>query len=355
MSRAQSWHGSASRICPPRQVVLRSICAVALAIVAPSLGGCLAAHHTVSALRGEPAQKELLLDLPPVDLPAQGDHHATPQPEPFWYVWTVDAYLQGFTIEVVDGQGNLLPEAILHHVKIMTPGRRELFAPIMQRIVGAGSETRAGSLPHTFGVPVQAGDSLLVTAMVHNPDGREYPGARVRLRLRYTPGAEASRVAAVYPFFLHVTPPAAHSGYDLPPGRSERSWEASPTIGGRVIGFGGHMHRYGTELRLEDAGTGQVLWRSRIKTDADGNVLAVPRSVYRWTRGLKIEADRVYRITAVYQNPTPDTLPDAGMGTIGGAIRVNGSWPPVDRSDALYVRDRALEEGTDHHHHHSHH
>lgn len=331
-----------------RSFQLRAAMALPLALAVLPLGGCLAARHGLAKLERKPREQELTVELPPVDLPAYSTHHSAPQPEPFWVTVPVDGWLHGFSLEMVDDGGNILPLHLLHHVKLMTPGQRELFAPIMMRLVGGGSETRAGYIPHYLGYPLQAGDSLLATAMLHNPDGRDYDGVRVRVHLRYTPMVEAGSVVLVVPFFMHVTPPDAHSGYDLPPGRSERSWQARPAVKGRVLALGGHIHRYGTELRLEHAASGKVLWRGKVRTDSAGHVLSVQRNVYRWSRGVRLDPAEVYRVTAVYDNPTGDTLRDAGMGTVAGIFRPAGAWPAVSRSDSLYARDRARELGASH-------
>ena len=56
-----------------------------------------------------------------------------------------------------------------------------------------------------------------------------------------------------------------------------------------------------------------------------------------WSRGPALRSDRTYRVTAVYDNPTGDTIPNGGMGTIGGAIVVDDPWPEVDRLAAEYI------------------
>lgn len=331
---------------------------LALVLLVLPLGGCLAARHGISKLERAPEQHQLVIDLPAVDLPAAATHDTSPQPEASWTILPADGWIHGFSIEVVDHEGRPLPDAILHHVKLMTPGQRELFMPIMLRVVGAGSETRSGAIPHYLGYRIQAGDSILATAMVHNPTDRAIDGVRIRVRLHYTASAGSPAVASVYPFFLHVTPPAAHSGYDLPPGRSERSWEATPAVAGRVLAFGGHIHRYGTELRFEDVTSGRVLWRAKVRTDSAGNVVSIPRRIFKWGSGKRLDPAHTYRVTAVYDNPTGDTLRDAGMGTIAGVFRPARAWPGVSRSDSVYVLDRSREvagghgvHGSHQHHH----
>ncbi len=340
-----------------RRGQLRAVLALPLALTVLPMGGCLAARHGLAKFERKPRQQEFTVELPPVDLAASSTHDAAPQPTPIWVRVPADGWMHGFALDVVDEAGSSLPYHLLHHVKLMTPGQRELFAPIMLRLVGAGAETRAGYIPHYLGYPLQAGDSLLATAMLHNPDGRDYRGVRVRVHLRYTPLPAAGSVTPVVPFFMHVTPPVGHSGYDLPPGRSERSWESRPAVAGRVLAFGGHIHRYGTELRLEHAATGKVLWRGKVRTDSAGHVVSIQRDVYKWSRGVRLDPGEVYRVTAVYDNPTGDTLRDAGMGTVAGIFRPTRAWPAVSRNDPLYARDRAreLEAGHGHHGGHLHH
>lgn len=340
----------------PDRAVRRA--AIAGALILPlGLAGCLAATHALASLRRAAPQQEFVVELPPVDLPATAGHDGVPQPEPHWTTAPVTGWVHGFTVEVIDHRGDTVPSSVMHHVKLMQPEARELFMPIMLRLVGAGSETREARVPHSVGFPVEAGDSLLATAMLHNPTGRAHEGVRVRLRLHYTSAAHGAPPVVAYPFFLHVTPPDQHSGYDLPPGRSEKSWEARPAVAGRVLGLGGHIHRYGTELRLEEVGSGRVLWRARPRLDAQGHVMEIPRKVFVWSRGIAIHPDRRYRVTAVYDNPTGHTIPDGGMGTIGGIVAPLRSWPEVDRTDRVYLLDRARETtpSAAHHHHHGRH
>ncbi len=310
-----------------------------LALLLPGLGGCLAATHATSSLGKAPPMHELLLEMAPLDLPANEHHDDMDQPQPLFATIPRDAWMHGFSVEIVDARGDTVPSAVLHHLKLMAPDKRDLFYPYMLRLVGAGSETREANLPHYVGFPVQAGDSLLLTAMVHNPTGQSYEGVRIRLRLRYSLAPRSPSPVMFYPYFAHVTPPGESSSYDLPPGRSEWSWEVQPAIAGYILGFGGHIHRYGVAIRFEDATTGKVLWSGRVRTDEEGNVIDIDRKLIVWGRGVYIHPDRRYRVTVIYDNPTGQTLVDEGMGTLGGAFRPAQPWPKVDRSDPLYVWD----------------
>jgi hypothetical protein len=145
----------------------------------------------------------------------------------------------------------------------------------------------------------------------------------------------------VYPFYVDVMGPVGEKDFDLPPGRSEWSWEGRPAIDGRMLGIGGHVHKHAEVLRFEDVTVGSTIWEGRPVVDSVGRVVEVPVG-HLWKRGgVRVRADHVYRLTAVYDNPTGDTIPAGGMGALGG-IFVPGwgeAWPALDPTDPLYVAD----------------
>lgn len=108
-----------------------------------------------------------------------------------------------------------------------------------------------------------------------------------------------------------------------------------------VLGLSGHLHRYGVALRLEDRTTRKVLWELNPTSDSTGEVGAMPVSKFLWSLGKPLRPDHVYRLTAVYENPEPRTIPDGGMGVIGGVVLLprGTRWPSVDRRHPEYVVD----------------
>jgi hypothetical protein len=340
------------RLTPMRRDHGRSYRTLLVAIMAALIAasGCNAIRYGIPKVGA--VEADLILSLERLDLPARADHAASPQPAPLQTSIQVPGWMHGFTVEVVDVYGDTLPSAILHHVKVLMPSRRELFMPISLRLAGAGSETRTARVPSTMGVPFAAGDSLLVTAMVHNPTDNDLEGVRIRVRLHYTAAPARRQPDAVYPFFLHVTSPDGPSDYDLPPGYSERSWAARPGVEGHIVALGGHLHRYGVTLRLENLTTGREIWRTHASFDSLGGILDIPRKTYTWSRGPRLDPDHAYRVTAGYFNPTADTIRDGGMGTVGGVFRPVGDWPRVRADHPLYVLDLNREvnanRGSDH-------
>jgi hypothetical protein len=285
----------------------------------------------------------MVLELGPIVLPAKATHDDVRQPPPLTVALPVDGWLSGFGIEVVDTLGRRVPQVVVHHVNVIAPTRRELFSDIMLRVAAAGAETAPVSVPAILGYRVRPGDSLLVSAMLHNPTPRAYVAT---LRIRFPFKSVASYIGALdlYPFYLDVMPPAGSHSFDLPPGRSERFWEGKPAVSGRILGLGGHMHAYGTLLRFEDRTARKIIWEARPVVDSAGNVVAIPDVLWLWRFGLPMYADHVYRLTAVYDNPTGAAILDGGMGALGGAIVPTGSapWPPIDRKSDVYRTDYRL-------------
>jgi hypothetical protein len=329
--KTRSSVASRRRMCLVRGLVLLSI--------SGTQAGCMAMRLSS---RGAPEQemREFEIGFAAVDLPPAGDLSYNDQPTlaPVWTTVPVSGWLHGWDYRVVTESGDLLPRNVLHHLKVMSLSHRELFNPIMLHVAGAGGETKPVVLPKEAGYPLQEGDSLLVTAMLHNTTGLDLHGVQLRISFRYSPeGGSWRPPLPVVPFFAHVTPPMSDPSYDLPPGRSSRSIDLRPAVSGEILGLGGHLHRYGVLLRLEDLTEGEVIWEKEAELAADGQVLEVPYDRFVWSSLPRLRSDHTYRLTAVHDNPTGATLVGGGMGTLGGAIYVEEAWPDVDPHASEYV------------------
>jgi hypothetical protein len=284
---------------------------------------------------------DIVLDLGPMSLPAHAGHDGVGQPPPLSVALPSDGWVRGLKIEIVDSAGREVPHDVIHHINLIVPGRRELFSSIMLRIGAAGQETGPLVLPRLLGYRVRRGDTVLVSAMLHNPTSTGYGGVRLRLHLPFVSSGSFIGAFSIVPFYLDVMPPAGTHSFDLPAGHSERYWEGKPAIAGRVLAVGGHLHKYGVALRLEDRTEGKVLWEAKPTTDSTGEVTAMPTAKFIWRLGIKIHPDHVYRLTAVYDNPTGAPIPDGGMGALGGVVVPAGgsTWPRVVLDDPEYQKD----------------
>ncbi len=325
-------------MCKATKFVLRVTGVLLMTAVTVRAGG-----SGTSTLRVElDSQEEVVtLVLGPIDLPAKTHHGGIEQPPPLSTTVPIDGYLHGFITVLVDKDGKPVDRRVLHHVNVIDPNHRELFSPIMRRLMAAGQETSDQSMPKLLGIPVHKGDTLVVRAMYHNPTPNDYKGVDLQIRLSYTPAGQILKPFAVYPFYMDVMPPMGPKAYDLPPGRSVKSWESTPAVSGRILGVGGHLHDYAVSLRLENAETDEVLWEGKPILDKQGRVKGMPTG-HLWLKGgVRLEKGVRYRIVAEYNNPTGKTIPDGAMGAMGGIFMPDKGevWPRVDKNDTVYQWD----------------
>jgi hypothetical protein len=327
--------------------------AVRLNVLPPGLvAAALLAAPAVSSGPGDararayadPAHGEIFIELTPTDLPAHASHHDVVQPPVAMLRMPASGSLYGFRVEVVDGAGHQLPPALLHHFNLIDPDHRELFLPISRRMIAAGKETGPKRIPwFLFGFPVTRGERVIATAMVYNPTDSSYHDARVRLVLLYTPAGRPWPLFAAEPFQMDVAFPVGDKAFDVPPGRSSRSYEGSPAVPGTIVAIGGHLHEYGTRLEFVDETTGRVIYRGAPRTDSTGDVVGMPvaRLYGLFHLGAHIDPSHRYRVSAYYDNPTGDTIPEGGMGVVGGLFVPDRgtTWPATDPSDTLYQQD----------------
>ncbi len=305
------------------------------------------AQESGITLRDDTARAEFLITVGPVDLSLSGHaaHGARgPVFPPIDEVQVpYDVYVHGFSYRVVDAGGRELPTQVLHHLNIIMPDNRELFLPVSQRLLAFGKETGAQSVPATeIGVPVRAGQRLMVAAMLHNPTDHAHQGVLVEVRLKYVRASEQKPALVVYPFQLDIGFPAGDKDVDLPPGRSVFRWEGRPAIAGRILAIGGHLHEYAVSIELVDVTTGDELWRGLPSYDEAGNVTGVTVEVFDEESAILLDPSHTYRVIATYRNPTRGTLYGAGMGVVGGVFLPDetAEWPTADASDRLYRLDR---------------
>jgi len=286
----------------------------------------------------------LVIDLAPLDLPANTPHHELAQPPVAMLEIPADGSIHGFRVEVVDSAGRELPDELIHHFNLIDPDHRELFLPISRRLLAAGRETGPVRLPGLlFGLPLKRGEHVVASGMVENLTSATYRQARVRLVMDFTPAGRPWPLFRASPWQMDVAFPVGDKSFTLPPGRSSRTYEGSPAVPGKIVGLGGHMHDYGRLIEFVDATTGEVIYHAAPVGDSAGHIASVPVSrLYGWTGlGVHITPDHKYRVSVYYDNPTGQSIPDGGMGVVGGLFVPDRgvAWPAADRTDSLYQQD----------------
>ncbi len=269
---------------------------------------CLAIEH-------HPERKELVLVLGPIDLAAHSSHHAVKQLPVQEGLIPFDMTVNGYRVEAVDRHGRRVPQDVIHHINLLDPTDRELFLPIMRRVLAASHETPPVKVPDLLlGVPLEGGDRFLLLTMLHNPTAESFEGVTVRLVLNYN-RSRTTPLYRVYPFHVDVMVPLGSKAFDLPPGRSVRRWDGSPTVAGGIVGMGGHLHAYARRLEFIDLTEDRVLWRYEPdprpirRTRCMRRTTRTSSSPRRWTKPRATCTTSRIRTTTASRTTTKETEP----------------------------------------------
>jgi hypothetical protein len=279
-------------------------------------------------------------------MPADMRHMMSATSPVFQFSWPVDGVMRGFRADLVDGSGAFLSRAMIHHVAVVNFDRRQLVYPAVERLMAASKETGEVLLPGIVGVPLERGAHLGIYQGLHNSSGRDMSGVYVRVTLFWAPTTRWwGSPIQVLPFYADVNDVIGGlDTYDIPPGRSSRSYEFEVPTTGRLLVAGGHMHDYGAGVRLEDVETGAVLVRLEAARDPHGKVLEVQRKflVWPWNK-VTLQSHHRYRIVGVYDNPTRAVIPEGGMAQIMGIFAPEDlrAWPKLDASNPETMKDLA--------------
>jgi hypothetical protein len=262
------------------------------------------------------------------------------------FVWPVDGWLRGFKVDIVDAGGRPVPRSVMHHLIMVNYSRRQLLYSAAERLMGAGSETDPElTVPKTVGVPMSNGMKLGMYVAWHNDTGKDLAGVYLKLTMLWTPRNQNPRPVNAMPIYMDVNLTVGGTNtFDVPPGHSTKSWEFVLPTAGHLLGVGGHMHDYGTRVRLEDAENGKLLTEVVAKRSPDGKLLGMSRKLFGVTgSGLRLKGGHRYRVVAEYDNPTGELRVKGAMAHMVGLFVPDDMkhWPAVDPQDPTYRRDLA--------------
>jgi hypothetical protein len=265
--------------------------------------------------------------------------------------WPVTGWLRGFRLALTDGAGRPLSRQLIHHVAMVNVERRALLQDAVERILAAGRETEDVLLPASIGLPLSAGTEIGMLAAWANETGAEIAGAYLTVTITWSTAHRSVRPVDVLPLYFDVNYQGVgqSNSYDLPAGPSSRSEEFTLPVAGRLMVAGGHLHQYATELVLEDLDAGRTLVRLKPRVDREGQLTGVGRKLFGVRGdGLRLHAGRRYRLTARYDNPTGETIPDGAMGIMIGLFAPGdlARWPALDPDNPRIQADLAALRGS---------
>ncbi len=318
---------------------------------AAAFAGALSAQTVTT--RVDSARHEVVIEAGPFAIPAEdpemlmemkmgnGAMRHDEEVQVFRFDWPVDGLGRGFRLELRDAGGALLPGSILHHFIAINFDRRQFAYSATERLFGAGKESQRASLPGTLAVPLALGQRLGFYVAWHNDTGRDINGATLRVVMNWVSRKAAPRYTAVMPVYLDVNNDiGGDNTFDIPPGKSSKAFEFQAAVGGQLIALSGHLHDYGSALRLEDAETDKVLVRLEGKRDADGKILGVAQKMF-FFRPIRLRDGHRYRVVAEYDSPLQHTIEKGAMGNIDGVFAPDSPsrWPAIDPNDPTFRKD----------------
>lgn len=171
--------------------------------------------------------------------------------------------LKAMDFDLVYANGDPVPHTAvhLHHIVMMNSARTSPnCGQWPERFAAAGSERTPMRVPDPYAYLVGANESWSSIWHIMNESGSSQQ-VYIQYKLGYQPGANATNTRGVTPFFLDVTG-CGNSEYDIPgnggPGSvhtNTRTWTAP--WDGLVVGFGGHVHGGGIDIRLQNERSGE--------------------------------------------------------------------------------------------------
>ena len=263
-----------------------------------------------------------------MNLPAHSAHDKTPQPPD--QTWTVpfDGWLLGFTPKIMDATGATVPGTLLHHTAFWNVNRSDFLCKNKEEhIYGAGSEMNVWPAIPGFGYRVQKGDQIRIETMVYNPTDKDYSNVWLEVAIQYlsvpAAGEKAAAIKNTYPAWIDVQE-CGNSGYTLTAGKSTQTGVITVQYSGALLGVGGHLHDYAKGIVLRDAASRKEIANLDAKTDEQGHLLSTPVLTFYQTGGYAIKSGDKLEVTASYDNPTGQEIPDGAMGIMVGYFLLEG-------------------------------
>lgn len=303
--------------------------------------------------RVDSARHEVVIEAGPFDVPGmdpemvkemamnQSSMHDDEERRVFRFDWPIDGPARGFRVELRDSTGAAIPRSMLHHLIAINFDRRQFVYPAAERLFGIGRETRDVALPGTLAVPIERGERLGFYIAWHNDTGRDLHGATVRIVMNWIPREVARSYTPVLPIYIDVNNDVGGSNtFDVPPGKSSKAFEFAAPTSGYLLAVTGHLHDYGSSVRLEDAETGKVIVKLAGNRDAGGKIVSMPRKIFL-LRPLRLREGHRYRIVAEYESPLNETIVNGAMANILGVFAPDSRsrWPAIDPADPTFRKD----------------
>lgn len=284
-------------------------------------------------VKDDPTLHALTVRVGPLRLPAHTDHMHAEQLAPQVFTIPFDGWITAYHPVLEDASGTRLPGRLMHHVAFWNTARSDFLCPAKEEhIFGAGGEMNDWPPLPGVGYRVHRGDRIRITTMFHNPTDTAYPEVFLKVRMQYVPAESGTELKSVYPAWFDVKQ-CGNSDFDIPADGLTLSGKFQMAYTGRLLGVGGHLHDYGTELILQQPGAAEPIAILKAQLDAQGRIVSIPIMPFL-PDGVPLAKGSTVEVTASYERPRePHTQ---GMGIIVGYF-----LPDTDQELASLARKAA--------------
>ena len=219
-----------------------------------------------------------------------------------------DHWLVGYRVEMTDPAGQKLDRELMCHTFF---GSRIPKHDLHDELRGIFSDgyTEGIRLPPGFGILFKAGEKAVWLPMFNNRNP-ELANASMKVTLELVPARKLpGGLKELNTTFQSVQMP--HLYYVPPKKQDIREISFLLPFVGKIHAMGTHLHPYGVSLELINITRNESVWKAVGTRGEDGRLVEMP--VYGSTEGYHVEADDLFKLVAVYENPT-DQAVDAMAG-----------------------------------------
>lgn len=266
-----------------------------------------------------PAEREMVVRVGPVSLPANADRTTVPQPPPLWLTIPFDGWLTAFHPTLTDAKERIFPDKLLRHVSFYDSARPDLICSNKEEAVfGAGAEMNDWPMIPGFGYRVRKGDRIRISTTFANPTAKNYPDVFLQVRVEYRLLSQSgAALKDIYPLWFSVTN-CGESGYDLNPGESTKTGQFKLRYSGQLLGVEGRLRDWGRWLVLKNAQTNDTIATLEADLNSKGRVVSVPPQMFLDHGGVPLHSGDVIEVTDAYDNQTGKLIVDGAMGVVVG-------------------------------------
>ena len=224
------------------------------------------------------------------------------------HLFEEDHWLVGYRVEMTDQAGQKLDRELMCHTFF---GSRIPKHDLHDELRGIFSDgyTEGIQLPPGFGILFKAGEKAVWLPMFNNRNP-ELANASMKVTLELVPARKLpGGLKELTMTFQSVQMP--HLYYVPPKKQDIRETSFLLPFVGKIHAMGTHLHPYGVSLELINITRNESVWKAVGTRDEDGKLVEMP--VYSSPEGYPVETDDLFKLVAVYENPTEQPV-DAMAG-----------------------------------------